>query len=129
MPAGQPFVVTKRDQGLVSPSQSTFSFPEEEQSVHAISSRDPMEDKVVTQEIGRGTPGDGVPTSTPTRTPQEREIAKKKSQFYTEVFAYREPGLSPRERVYKDSVVTAEVKTNVIVCWPSNCTLAVYDGD
>lgn len=53
--------------------------------------------------------------STTVATPQQQELRKKKSQFYTEVFSYREPNLSPKERIYKDSMVTAEVKTNVIV--------------
>lgn len=43
------------------------------------------------------------------------DLARRKSSFFTEVFAYREPNLSPREKVYKNSVIVAEVKINVIV--------------
>ena len=63
----------------------------------------------------RGAPGDAAIAAATNGTPQQQELRKKKSQFYTEVFAYREPNLSPKERIYKDSVITAEVKTNVIV--------------
>ena len=114
-PAGQMFHVTKRDQGLVSPAQSSFSFPDDEEP-HAISNpRDYMEQKPIGRNIERGTPGDDAILSSSNGTPQQQELRKKKSQFYTEVFSYREPNLSPKERVYKDSVVTVEVKTNVIV--------------
>lgn len=75
-----------------------------------------MEDTSMTNDIDRGAPGDGAVISTTNGTLQQQELRKKKSQFYTEVFSYREPHLSPKDRVYKDSVVTAEVRTNVIVC-------------
>lgn len=115
-PAGQMFHVTKRDQGLVSPAQSSFSFPDEEQP-HAISTpRDMIKEKATSRNIGRGTPGESAVVGLAHGNPHQQELRKKKSQFYTEVFAYREPNLSPKERIYKDSVVSAEVKTNVIVC-------------
>ena len=114
-PAGQMFHVTKRDQGLVSPAQSSFSFPDEEEP-HAISTpRDNMEEKVMVRQVERGAPGDGSIMSAINGSPQQQELRRKKSQFYTEVFSYREPNLSPKERIYKDSIVMAEVKTNVIV--------------
>ena len=120
-PAGQMFTVTKRDQGLVSPAQSSFSFPDEEQPVHAVSSTDGVKEKAISRHLERGAPGDGTLLSGGNSTPQQQELRKKKSHFYTEVFAYREPNESPRDRVYKDSVITAEVKTNVIVCRPPFC--------
>ncbi|MCJ1408265.1 hypothetical protein MMC19_002339 [Ptychographa xylographoides] len=40
---------------------------------------------------------------------------KKKTKFHGDVFAYREPYASPRDRVSRDSMITAEVTTNVIV--------------
>jgi hypothetical protein len=46
----------------------------------------------------------------------DSSLSRRKSQFYGEVFAYREPNVSARNRVHQFSVVTAEVKTNVIVC-------------
>ena len=114
-PAGQMFHVTKRDQGLVSPAQSSFSFPDEEEP-HAISTpRDYMEERAIARDVSRGAPGDGSILSSSNGTSLQQELRKKKSQFYTEVFSYREPHLTPKERVYKDSVITVEVKTNVIV--------------
>ncbi len=114
-PQGQVFSVTKRDRGLVSPTQSTFPFTAEDEA-HAIPTpRETMEEKALTRTMERGSPGDGAKTATAIGTPQQQDLRKKKSQFYTEVFSYREPNLSPKERVYKDSVITAEVRTNVIV--------------
>ncbi len=48
-------------------------------------------------------------------TSETRALNKKKSQFYGEVFAYRAPHTSARDRVTRDSIVMAELKTNVIV--------------
>ena len=114
-PASQIFHVTKRDQGLVSPTKSSFSFPDEEEP-HAISTLpNHMEERIRAKDVNRGSPGDDAITLASNGTPQQQELRRKKSQYYTEVFSYREPNLSPKERIYKDSVVTAEVKTNVIV--------------
>ena len=127
----EPFAVKVRDQGLVSPAASSFSFPDNEPPlVHTISRppsssssishsvstpRNDLEKELMLQGIVRGVPGICLPLSTPTRTPQERDIARKKSMHYQEIFTHREPNLAPKERVYKDSVITVEVKTNVIV--------------
>lgn len=43
---------------------------------------------------------------------KRRELSKKKSQYYDEAFAYREPNHSAKDRVLRDSVVTAAVKLN-----------------
>jgi hypothetical protein len=51
-------------------------------------------------------------------TPESRELSKKKSQYYGEVFACREPHTSARDRVTRDSIVMAELRTNVIVSLP-----------
>ncbi|RMZ84097.1 hypothetical protein DV736_g6602, partial [Chaetothyriales sp. CBS 134916] len=40
------------------------------------------------------------------------QLSRKKSQFYTEAFAYREPSNTAKERVAKDSNILAEVKMN-----------------
>ena len=122
-PAGQIFNVTKRDQGLISPAQSSFSFPDEDHPAHAISTTpDLLYEKPISRHLGRGAPGDGALLSKTNGSPLQVELRKKRSQFYGDVFAYREPNLSPRDRIYKDSVITAEVKTNVIVCVPSCCS-------
>ena len=113
-PAGQIFTVTKRDQGLVSPAESAFSFFDDG-SPHAVSSSDLMEEKTIARPIDRGTPGESTYASINTGNQQQNELRRNKSQYYTEVFSYREPNLSPRDRISKDSVITAEMKTNVIV--------------
>ena len=118
-PAGQMFTVTKRDQGLVSPAQSCFSFPDEEPLLHTVAtSPDVIEEKSIFRHTDRGAPGDGALLSMANGTPQQTELQKKKSQFYSDVFAYREPNLSPREKIYKETIIMAEVKTNVIVRSP-----------
>jgi hypothetical protein len=43
---------------------------------------------------------------------KRKELSKKKSQYYEEAFAFREPNNSAKERVSRDSVVTAAVKLN-----------------
>lgn len=135
--AGPPFTVTKRDKGLVSPAQSSFSFMDNESPVHAISTpptpspplptyttssyRNGVEDTMMARSIDRGTPGEGL-SNAALRTPLEKELAKKRSQYYNDVFAARDASLTPQEQVYKGSVITVEVKTNVIV----SCTLAAF---
>ncbi|MCJ1445231.1 MAG: hypothetical protein MMC23_005736 [Stictis urceolatum] len=80
----------------------------------------PVEDdsRSLLKSIDRGAPGDAALIAMVKRNPDEIKHQKRKSQFYSEVFAYREPLASPRERAGKDSVVTAKVKTNVIVRLP-----------
>ena len=113
-PAGQTFIVAKRDQGLVSPAESAFSFFDEG-SPHAMSTSDLMEERTRARPMERGTPGESTYASINPGNQQQTELRRNKSQYYTEVFSYREPNLSPRDRISKDSVITAEVKTNVIV--------------
>ncbi|KAL9126189.1 MAG: hypothetical protein Q9217_004718 [Psora testacea] len=74
-----------------------------------------MEERPIMRDFERGTPGDGRANPKSSKAPQEKRIGKKKSRYYTEVFAYRESSLSPRERVHRGSIILAEVKTNVIV--------------
>ena len=60
----------------------------------------------------RGAPGERLKEPS---TPQEKEVARKKSQYYQEQFAYRESNTSAKERITKDSMIMADVRTNVIV--------------
>lgn len=46
------------------------------------------------------------------RSWKQQELSKKKSQYYDEAFAYREPNNTAKDRVSRDSVVTAAVKLN-----------------
>lgn len=50
-----------------------------------------------------------------TQIQERREMSKRRSQYYEDVFAYREPHLSARERISRDSMVVADLRTNVIV--------------
>lgn len=113
---GKDFTVNKRDQGLVSPTASSFSFIEDELQPHAVSTTGSiMEEKGVVRDLSRGTPGEGSRAPSTNGESPVKELHKKKSQYYDTTFAGREPALSCRERVYKDSPILAEVKTNVIV--------------
>lgn len=145
VPASQEFKVTKRDKGLVSPSQSSFSFiDEEDQPIHAITSprriesrtpsrgpsrapsRGPSRKNSVDLSRARGASIDGaagylcngIADDVVVQAETARETGKARNQFYTEVFAYREPNITPKDRIYSDAIVTVEVKTNVIVNSP-----------
>lgn len=41
-----------------------------------------------------------------------QQLSKKRSQYYGEVFAYREPRNNAKDRVARDSVIVAEIKLN-----------------
>lgn len=73
------------------------------------------EDKRLFSAVDRGAPGDAALLSMTQRKPEQVKLARQKSQFYSEVFAYRETMSTPRERVAKDSVISAVIVTNVIV--------------
>ena len=66
----------------------------------------------ITRNVKRGSPGEAALAS---RGHADTERSRQKSHFYSEAFAYRESNLSVCDRIYKESVITAEVKTNVIV--------------
>lgn len=127
--AGSTFTVTKRDQGLVSPAQSSFSFVDSEVPAHAISTppspapslhsskpqvRNGVDEIIMNSPVDRGLPAEEAVT-TRSRTPLERELAKKRSQYYNEVFAARDASITPSEQICRESVIIVEVKTNVIV--------------
>ncbi|CAL3964532.1 hypothetical protein PZA11_002464 [Diplocarpon coronariae] len=78
------------------------------------SSATTREERRITRHMDRGTPGDG-PIFSDTAASERKDLAKRKSQYYGDVFAYREPKSSARERVTKESMVVADVRTNVIV--------------
>lgn len=114
--AGQTLQVSKPENGLISPAKSTFSFNDDEPKSQPVSDMpDLIDHKKISRRISRGAPGDAALMSMVHRDQEGIDLARRKSSFFTEVFAYREPNLSPREKVYKNSVIAAEVKTNVIV--------------
>ena len=118
--AGSLLGVNKRDKGLISPTKPVFSFHGEDESERTQvidSSTVPsyFDRKRIDREIERDTPGGG---STARRNQGSRdgpETGRHRSQFYEDVFAAREPNLSPKEKVHRSSIITAEIKTNVIV--------------
>ncbi|MCJ1277174.1 hypothetical protein MMC21_004984 [Puttea exsequens] len=118
-PSGQVFKVTKRDKGLISPAQSAFSFADDDSPGLAISTPptppDIYDEKPAMQPMKQGAPGDSSISLHRLDTSSQAELRKKRSQFYTEVFAYKESDASPKEQVYKESIVSAELKTNVII--------------
>jgi hypothetical protein len=74
-----------------------------------------MEEQRITRPVDRGSPGDQAIFSD-TKTLEQRELSRRKSQYYGDVFAYREPISSARERISRESMIMADVRTNVIVC-------------
>ena len=60
--------------------------------------------------LSRGTPGDGGSTTDLQKDWESQRLAKKRSEYYNNVFAIREPINSARERVIRDSVIIAELK-------------------
>jgi hypothetical protein len=73
-----------------------------------------MEQRRLKRDISRGSPGDQI-TPSDAKTPDQRQLAKKRSQYYEDVFAYREPLSLARERVSRESMIMADIQTNVIV--------------
>lgn len=49
------------------------------------------------------------------RSWQRLHLSKKKSQYYSDAFAHREPTNTAKDRVAKDSVILAEIKLNCCV--------------
>ena len=78
----------------------------------------PSSDKHLIKPLDRGAPGDPSLRAITNRNPEETHLTKRKSQFYSEVFAYRESHQSPRDQILQESIITAELKTNVIVSPP-----------
>jgi hypothetical protein len=71
------------------------------------------EEKRLTRDFGRAS-GDAAIFAIG-KTANQKELAKRRSQYYSDAFAQRESNTSARERVFKESIVMAEVLTNVIV--------------
>lgn len=115
--AGKALVVSKRDHGLISPAKSTFSFADEgDDPPHQTSNvPDLIDEKQIARTVSRGTPGDSALMAMVNKNRESTDLSRRKSQFYSEVFAYREPNITARDRVHRYSIISAEIKTNVIV--------------
>jgi hypothetical protein len=99
-----------------SPAKSDITMAEISQTDEDYSATE-QEKRRITRDLDRGAPGDKSIFSI-AKTPEARELAKRRSQYYGDAFAHREPIASARERVTKESMVMADVKTNVIVRSP-----------
>lgn len=73
-----------------------------------------MEQRRITRDIARGSPGDQAIFSD-AKSPEQRRLARQRSQYYEDAFAYREPLSLARERISRESMIMADVRTNVIV--------------
>ncbi|KAL9596076.1 MAG: hypothetical protein Q9219_006024 [cf. Caloplaca sp. 3 TL-2023] len=115
--AGHALNVSRRDNGLISPARSTFSFADDAEptNMHNSNKPDLLDEKQLSGPLGRGSPGDAALMAMVNRDRASTDLSRRKSQFYSEVFAYREPNLTARDRVNRYSVITAEIKTNIII--------------
>ncbi|KAL9016028.1 MAG: hypothetical protein Q9185_006594 [Variospora sp. 1 TL-2023] len=115
--AGHVIHYARRENGLTSPAKSTFSFADDSEPVamQVFNKPDLLDEKHLSGPFSRGSPGDAALIAMVSKDQASTDISRRKSQYYSEVFAYREPNLNPRDRVNRFSVITAEVKTNVIV--------------
>ncbi len=117
--AGQMVVVAgKRDRHPVqSPTESYFPMDDRKLPVHTVSEIPNMLDESGhLRPLTRGAPGDRSPKpKSISDQGKEHDIARQKSQYYHEAFACRDTNSSSKGRVSRDSVVMAELRTNVIV--------------
>ena len=65
--------------------------------------------------LTRGTVGDLPDADNLEKSWSKLHLSKKRSQYYSDAFAYREPNNTAKDRVARDSVVLAEVKLNFCV--------------
>ncbi|EDN97761.1 hypothetical protein SS1G_12615 [Sclerotinia sclerotiorum 1980 UF-70] len=59
-----------------------------------------IEGQRITRDISRGTPGDI--TKSMSKSSEQKQLAKKRSQYYGDAFAYREPTGSARDRMREE---------------------------
>lgn len=115
-PAGQTVTGSKVGNRIVSPTPSTLSFEPEDSGSNGLPfTPDFIEQKKISRNVMRGAPGDAALMAMVKRDQEGTNLARRKSQFYGEVFAYRESNISARNKIHQFSVITAEVRTNVIV--------------
>ena len=58
----------------------------------------------------RGTPGDLSSVLSLSKSWDRQQLSKKRSQYYNDVFATREPNNTPKDRISRDSVIMADLK-------------------
>ena len=115
--AGQVVTSSKVLKRVVSHTPSSISLEPEDSGCNGVPfTPDVPKEKEISRNVMRGAPGDAALMAMVKRDQEGTNLARRKSQFYGEVFAYREPNVSARNQIHQYSVITAEVKTNVIVC-------------
>ncbi|KAH0547936.1 hypothetical protein GP486_008323 [Trichoglossum hirsutum] len=120
-PAGETLVMHRKTKSQTQSSQIVIDEGAKLQPAPEKSAfLDQMADMSILRPMERGAPGDRALIAMVQRGDAEKQLSRKRSQFYGEVFAVREGGGSARERVAKDSMVMAEVRTNVIVGFTQN---------
>jgi hypothetical protein len=67
-----------------------------------------------TRELTRGAPTDASVFTYKDNGPTQ-EFARRRNQYFSEVFSAREPHNSPRDRVFQNSIIVVEIKTNMKV--------------
>lgn len=65
--------------------------------------------------LTRGSVGDLPPTRDLEQSWSRFHLSKKRSQYYSDAFAYREPSNTAKERVVRDSIILVEVKLSCCV--------------
>ena len=115
LPLKQPFVVTgvnRRDQGLVSPSKSSLTVSDDDH-FHAISTPPSMDNSPIVRENSQKSRVVGAYNNS--NVDLHKELSKKKNQFYIDTLPLRKDSFTPHDRIHKESIILAEVKTNIIV--------------
>jgi hypothetical protein len=106
----KPLLVTQRKKSTVSLNELP---PTPDSEVDTMSSPAAIlkEDERFAKQLSREDKG----FFSSTKTTEQKELAKKRSQYYDEVFAVKEPISLAHERASRESMVMADIKTNVIV--------------
>lgn len=116
----KPVLINQKSRSVISraelppsPAESELNLPMFIKSPITKSGLTKEESRIVGS-IDRGAPGDQAIFSD-SKTEGRQELARRKSQYYRDAFAQREPITSARERVSRESFIVADVRTNVIV--------------
>ena len=99
-----------RIKGIVSPAAARIL-----QTQRAQSTPPELTNDTRFRSLRRGTVSDGADVSGSDQSWSRRDLSRKKSQYYSEAFAYREASGTAKDRVLKESFIIAEVKMNCCV--------------
>jgi hypothetical protein len=121
----KPILINQKSRSVVSlaelppsPAESELNLPMSTKSAITKGGFTKEESRII-RSIDRGAPGDQAVFSD-FKTEGQQELARRKSQYYRDAFAQREPITSARERISRESFIVADVRTNVIVSRPNS---------